>query len=157
MELMPVDFDRWASLKEDPVLKSMTEAEIARTRINNLRKKRLRRIAGSLLLLHKERLDFLKEMDKTNIKDPVPPPAGPRPKDPNRVADCPEFGYIQEYLFKNRLQLALDSMDFEMPENTLYSYIITNGNITLPQGSKFEPKMWRAFLQVCHQRKHLFK
>jgi hypothetical protein len=154
-ETIPVAFDKWTSLKEDPLLKSMTEGEIARTKIDNLKKKRLRRIAGAVLLIQQKRLEILNEMDKSDITAAVPPPPGPKPKAPTIV--CPEFGYIQEYLFKNRLQLALDTMDFEMPENTLYSYMITQGNITLEGGSKLEPEMWRSFPQLCERRKHLFK
>jgi len=152
---IPVAFDRWTTLKEDPLNAGMTEGEIARTRIDNQKKKRLRRIAGALLLIQKERVEILKEMEKTDITDAGPAQQGPKPKKP--LLECPEFGYIQEHLFKNRMQLALDTMDFDMPENTLYSYIMTQGNIALEHGSKLEPEMWRSFLQICDRRKHLFK
>jgi hypothetical protein len=47
------------------------------------------------------------------------------------LAPSIRFIEIRKFLFENRLELALDTMDFPMPEHTLYNYIIEGGGIQL--------------------------
>lgn len=57
---------------------------------------------------------------------------------------------IKEYMLQHRFELALDSMDFPMPENTLLSYILKEGGITI---NHIE---WRNFLIKCNRDDTLF-
>jgi len=41
------------------------------------------------------------------------------------------YDEIRNHLVQNRLELALDTMDFPMPENTLYFYILEVGGIEI--------------------------
>lgn len=69
------------------------------------------------------------------------------------VPSCPRWSEITEYLFDNRgpLELALDSMTFDMPEATLYRYIMDRG------GLKITPQEFRVFLRHCDHSNDLFK
>jgi len=76
------------------------------------------------------------------------------PKQPPEVlsrAPSVQFNEIRNFLFGNRLVLALGTMDFPMPEHTLYNYILMQGGIPL------EADEWRAFLRVCHDTENLFR
>lgn len=66
------------------------------------------------------------------------------PRDHSRDSD------IEKYLFENRLELALDTMDFPMPENTMFGYIIDNGGLVI------DLYAWRSFLIKCKEQKRLF-
>lgn len=66
------------------------------------------------------------------------------------VPHCPRFAEITNYLLQNRGegQLCLDTMNFAIPEWTLFRYIDTyNGN----QGNGFQltPQEWRVFIDTC--------
>jgi hypothetical protein len=69
------------------------------------------------------------------------------------VPACPRWFEITEYLFDNRgpLELALDTMTFDMPEATLYRYIMNRGGLNITTGE------WRVFLRHCNFRDDLFK
>jgi hypothetical protein len=62
---------------------------------------------------------------------------------------CPAFNQIQDYLFGNRLQLALDTTGW-IPENTMYHYIRRNGGLDISVST------WRSFLLWCNQLEYLF-
>jgi len=74
---------------------------------------------------------------------PILPPYEPEP-------ECPQFHHIQKYLFRNRLQLALDTMT-KLPENLMYHYILENGGLNISVST------WRSFLLVCTRRHILFE
>lgn len=67
---------------------------------------------------------------------------------------CPRWNEITQYLFNNRgpLDLALDTMDFDMPEQNLYKYILDRG---IPGG--LTPREFRNFLINAHSRGVLFE
>jgi len=58
---------------------------------------------------------------------------------------------IQQFLFANWDALALESMDFEIPEHLLYSYVVRAGL------SDLTPTDWRAFLLECTRTAELFR
>jgi hypothetical protein len=63
---------------------------------------------------------------------------------------CKWFNEIKDFLLKHRLQLALDTVDFPMPEHTLYAYILAEGGLSLTADE------WRNFLRVCDDTSTLF-
>lgn len=81
-----------------------------------------------------------------------PTSPGPEPPDtpnlPNTdVFTCPRYEDIIRYLFGNRVdELALDTMDFPMPEPTLLRYITRHGFEITP-----------VEFRDCHQEKKLFR
>lgn len=66
------------------------------------------------------------------------------------AGDESRYDEIQQYIFQHRLELALDTMDFPMPENTLFSYILKDGGISIDHVE------WRNFLLKCNQDDILF-
>lgn len=76
-----------------------------------------------------------------------PPPTPPPYHQPPTT--CSEFDEIEECLFRNRQELALDTAGW-MPENAMYHYIKWNGGLDI------DVPTWRAFLQICDEREHLF-
>ena len=73
-------------------------------------------------------------------------------EDPEPKPNCPRWEEIVGYVLRNRgpLELAWDTMNFEIPEPTLYRYIMKRG------GLKITPMEWRAFLRVANYRGELF-
>lgn len=67
--------------------------------------------------------------------------------------DKQRYFQISQYLFDNRLplELALDTMDFDMPEATLYRYIQNRGGLTI------KPQEWRNFLLYTDSQNLLFR
>ncbi|CZR60774.1 uncharacterized protein PAC_10670 [Phialocephala subalpina] len=65
---------------------------------------------------------------------------------------CPRYGEIKTYCLDNRnpLQLAFDSMDFDIPEPTMFRYIQDRGGINL------SAEEFRSFLHCCNTKKELF-
>ena len=89
--------------------------------------------------------------------------AGPLPPEPEYEDDageteeeekfeCPRWDEFTQYLFADRAppQLALDTMDFDIPEPTLYRYIIDRGGLLIT------PAEFRQFLFTANNRKQLF-
>lgn len=68
------------------------------------------------------------------------------------VYSCPRYDEIKAYLCRNRHyeQLALDTMDFDMPERTLYRYILDRG------GLEITPLEFRNFLYTASERREMF-
>ncbi|KAF7943777.1 uncharacterized protein EAE97_005847 [Botrytis byssoidea] len=64
---------------------------------------------------------------------------------------CPRFDEISRYLINNRRELALHTMCFAMPENTLRDYILRLG------GLEISAKEWRAYLLHCEAVPYLFR
>lgn len=144
--------DAWSNIPEIAIdAMRMSENQIKVIEIENQRIKRNSRIANSLRALKEQRQATKAAHAQGNLANyiPISPDLDPEPSVP--LPDCPEFTQIQQYLFANRRELALDSMNFPMPEYTLYSYILASGGISLT------PDMWRAFLEVCNHTPYLFK
>jgi len=142
----------WSNIPEIPIDRTrMSTSEIKIIELENGRINRNRRIANSLRALKEQRQAIKATHAQGDLANyiPISPDLDPQPKFP--LTDCPQFTQIQQYLFANRQELALDSMNFPMPECTLYSYILANGGITLT------PDIWRAFLEICNHTPYLFK
>jgi hypothetical protein len=78
--------------------------------------------------------------------------AAPRPPTrPAESASCARYPEIRAFLFANRLVLALDTLNFRMPEHMMYTHILRTCKIDLTA------EEWRSFLEACHVRKLLFK
>ncbi|ESZ96997.1 hypothetical protein SBOR_2613 [Sclerotinia borealis F-4128] len=69
----------------------------------------------------------------------------------NDLPPCPRFDETSTYLIDNRRQLALHTMCFVMPENTLRDYILRLGGLAI---SAYE---WRAYLLHCEALPYLFR
>lgn len=67
--------------------------------------------------------------------------------------ECPRWDEITQYLFQNRgpLELAINTMTFEMSEPTFYRYIRERGSLDIT------PAEFRDFLKVAHRRRLLFR
>lgn len=118
-------------------------------RFENARRRRGKRITDALAqyMAQMETIDDIQS--QAILFNQALPPKLP-PEVPS-LAPCPRFNEIQNFLFKNRLELALDSMDFPVPEHTLYNYILERGGIQL------DADEWRAFLRICRDKKNLFR
>lgn len=68
------------------------------------------------------------------------------------VYSCPRYDEIKAYLCQNRHyeQLALDTMDFDIPERTLYRYILDRGGLGIT------PLEFRNFLYTASERREMF-
>ncbi|KAI9647260.1 hypothetical protein NHQ30_003643 [Ciborinia camelliae] len=71
--------------------------------------------------------------------------------DEEEIPPCPRYDEIKTYLFRQRRELAIDTMRFKMPEHTLHQYIRRNGGIAL------SAEEWRGFLLNCVERTELFR
>jgi len=70
--------------------------------------------------------------------------------EPRFEPPCPQFDEIRQFLYANRTSLVLDTMDFEIPEHLLYSYVVAAGLMDLT------PTEWRGFLIQCNRTAELF-
>ena len=70
-----------------------------------------------------------------------------------KTFECPRWGEITRYLFNNRGpgELALDTMIFDMPEPTLYKYILERGGLDITT------EEFRQFLAFADYKKELFR
>lgn len=85
--------------------------------------------------------------DRQRLHGPV---AQPDPQLPPQRPNCPRFEEIRRYIKNNRLELALDTLDFPMPEHVMYAHILRRGGIKLTADE------WRTFLELCNFRRLLF-
>ena len=134
----------------------MTDYQVTAARYENARRKRLRTLRRLMALNEEGRRQHMIAL---------------KPKNDNKVEDemntqrhalqlhqqrgppliCDRFDNIVTFLVANRHQLALDSMYFTMPENTLLGHINRLGTLFhLTRGH------FRIFLRVCMQRQILF-
>ncbi len=124
-----------------PLSDDMTESEEVLTRAENARRTRaaqiLRRVSSRVKL----------------PPEPLEYPDDPDPVEPEHV--CLRWDEIAQFLFDNREpgKLALDSLDFPMPEQTMLSHVV---NLAVPPFA-ITAEEFREFLWVCHQRRLLFR
>ena len=87
---------------------------------------------------------------------PTTPFDAPIHKEPERIGrgECPRYDEIRRFMCgrKGRRDLALDTMNFVMPEHTMLGYIVDNGTLK----PELQPDEWRNFLVVAHHSKELF-
>ncbi|KAH7360491.1 hypothetical protein BKA65DRAFT_186147 [Rhexocercosporidium sp. MPI-PUGE-AT-0058] len=86
---------------------------------------------------------------------PRPPPSPRRPPVSGPLSrSIPVMGVrhaeIKDYLFKNTRELALDTMDFSMPEHILFDYVLVNGGLNITADE------WRDFLVTTIENQLLF-
>jgi hypothetical protein len=81
-------------------------------------------------------------------------PDDPRPPDKIAKSKCLRYDQIRKFLCRRRIRrdLALETMNFVMPEHTLLGYIIAHGGLQ----PELQPEEWRNFLVVAHHTKELF-
>jgi hypothetical protein len=135
------------------------EMDIAEDRINSTS-------IGSRNLVNINELEDRRRVEADRIRNLAKRPltARERPPSPTSLSDlddgsdfpviydCPRYSEIKDYLLANRHhgQLALDSMDFHIPEPTFYRYIIDCGGLAIT------PLELRNFLYTTHLRQELF-
>ena len=144
----------WQNLPNRPNIRldpHMTEEAITEATMENARRRRADRILAQLQIQFSARItsnstELAVQAYTAKLNGKLPPvkPAYIEPP-----VKCPEFGDIDKYLFRNRLQLALDTTSW-MPENTMYHYIRRNGGLDI------DVSTWRAFLLRCNQMEYLF-
>jgi hypothetical protein len=134
-------------LSPTPIDDEMSDADKAVLDFENERIRRARRIRDQLSVL----LDTASTIKQTQGNIRVSGPSSHCPFPPR--SECPKstrFNEIRDYLFENRLELALDTLNFQMPEHIMYAHILRNGKIDLTADE------WRSFLEVCHYKKLFF-
>jgi len=138
------------------ISESMPEAKKALYRLENRRREQVRQI----LYLLQTKQDFVKNQrtdpdDRRDVYDAYEDSASDtEDEEVVRISTaCPRWDEICQYLFNNRgpNELAWESMDFEIPEWTLYRYIQFRGGLNL------SPTEWHDFLVVASERKELFR
>jgi hypothetical protein len=121
----------------------MSSAEIAAVDLENDRRKQASKTCNGIA---KNLGDWPESFQSTHqtFESTVEPPekAG--------WEDCPRFTEIRDYLFCNRRELALDTMESPIPENTMLRYILANGGLALV------PEEWKYFLCICEQFDFIF-
>jgi hypothetical protein len=128
---------------------AMSLTEIAAADLENNRRKQVVRIRQSID-------DNFATLPVSHSPPPSPSPLRVkyRKVTPSQKVDlercCPRFDEIKEYLFRNRRELALDTLNFAIPEHTMLGYILANGGLALT------PEEWKYFLSVCGHSKLFF-
>jgi hypothetical protein len=128
---------------------TMTAEQIILSNFENTRKVRAKRVRNQLLYLRQSAYVIAEIQTKAILVDANTAPR-PGPEKPE-IPFSPRWHEIIDYLFNNRLELALDTMDFRMPQHTLYDYVMRREEISLSSDE------WRDFLEVCSAMKLLFK
>jgi hypothetical protein len=130
-----------------PIDYEMSDADKAVLDFENERIIRARCIRDQLSVL----LDTASTIKQTQGNIRVTGRSSHRPFPPR--PECPRstrFNEIRDDLFEQRLELALDTLNFPMPEHVMYAHIPRNGKIGLTTDE------WRSFLEICHYRKLFF-
>lgn len=143
------DYNDPLGFVEFPIDQRASPEEQMATEIENTRRRRAQRITEGLYLYLNEReeINELQHQAVLTHKNLLPR----LPLENEFIAPCPRFNEIRDFLFNNRLELALDTLDFQMPEHTLYNYIVVTRRVLLSADE------WRAFLRICVRDNTLFK
>jgi len=147
-----VQVNNFLHQKHIPIDESkMSQAEIIEARLENERTSRAIQIqlqigAGSKRSAEWPDFPHAAEAIEEYMRGRQP---APRPVFADPPLVCPRFREIQDYLFGNRLELALDTMP-RLPLPTLYHYILENG------GLKINLDELRSFVRICHDAKYVF-
>lgn len=170
--------DQW-TLEPDGIIKdgvtisdSMSEDEKRAAEVENLRRRRAERIHTAL---HQSADDRRKAADSLKARDGLhneqtvesEAPSSQTPgHGPSTARDdddatteysedvppsCRRFWTIRRYLLKHRNQgqLCLDTMNFDMPEHTLFHYINRYGDDSDHESLPLTFDEWREFLKEC--------
>ncbi|PBP19973.1 hypothetical protein BUE80_DR009195 [Diplocarpon rosae] len=123
-----------------PLNRGMSTAERTRVKAENARRRQAQDILGRMTSLISVRAPEIEAVDD--------------PDSPEPVCECPRWDMIAEYMFAHREpgDLALDTLDFPMPEQTMFKHVHDDG-LGMPGITPYE---FRDFLRVCNQKKLLF-
>jgi hypothetical protein len=126
----------------------LTEDDKRAVDFENDRIKRASRINASILQHLDDERDIKRQQKNETLSGPAsqPPPPVPAPRAP--ICVC--FDEVRNFLFAHRLQLALDTLDFRMPEHVMYIHMIRTGETEITADE------WRSFLELCENNHILF-
>lgn len=127
---------------------SLSEGEQTALEFHNQQNARARRIRDQLqTYTNSANVIMETQQDMILFGQAIPPPPEKLPGYPS----CTRYVEIQDYLFANRLELALDTLNFKMPEHVMFAHVSRKGGLNITADE------WRAFLEVCEFRRVLFK
>ncbi|CZR51320.1 uncharacterized protein PAC_01195 [Phialocephala subalpina] len=134
-----------------PIWTSMTPTEVSETEYENPRRATATRIQKARDKAYARGQASVHAARYPNAIPSIPAPSTEQEEAPS----CPRYQSIRQYIPANRGQgaLCLDTMHFEMPENTLLNYIVLLGGIQ-PQITVEE---WRAYLRIADGSGDLFR
>jgi hypothetical protein len=120
----------------------MTLDEIAAAEMENTRRQETSRIRDNIIGDSVDRTNVcfeeLENLPDRNVSPPI-----------DRT-ECPRYDAIKQFLIDKQRELALDTMDFEMPEHSMLNHITEMGvNITIDE--------WCKFLTIAHHAQELFE
>ncbi|KAI6716060.1 hypothetical protein JHW43_001444 [Diplocarpon mali] len=123
-----------------PLDRSMSAAEQTRVRAENAQRQQAQDVLRQMTSRIVVRAPEMEDAD-----DPDPP---------EPVYECARWDAIAQYMCAHRApgDLALDTLDFPMPEQTMFRHVHDDG-LGMPG---ITPDEFRDFLRVCNQRKLLF-
>lgn len=155
LQVNPSGRPTWITIHTPPVVvdllpigDELPASERVAREFENRRRERAQRIRDQLNMFKAEaKSKVTAQSGIALIGQVIQRPPDPPPETPL----CARFSEIQDYLFTNRLELALDTLNFKMPEHVMYSHILRNGGLDITADE------WRSFLEVCEYRKILFK
>jgi hypothetical protein len=118
-------------------------------KMENDRRERTKRITNAAYLSQAEKA---KGGEVTDDIKTVTFQEAPKSRPPNDLdtAPCPRYDFISDYLLQNAKELALDTLNFRMPDHTMMSHILHLGELVLDYDE------WTSFLLDTHKRKLLF-
>lgn len=134
-----------------PVIDINAPDDMTAPKIEQMRVQRAKRIKNALDLALARRQAIQEKLPPiflANRRLWFDPPGLGSPFEASVLPSCPRYNEISQYLLKNRMQgkLCLDTMRFNIPENTLLNYILDL------EGLVVSPEEWRAFLRVSDSK-----
>ena len=129
--------------------KNTSESAVQAAKIENDRQERTKRITRAAYLSQAEKAkrgEVTDEIKTVNFREP---PKTRLPNDADTVP-CSRYDVISEYIRHNAKELALDTLNFRMPDHTMLSHILHLGGFSLDYDE------WTSFLLDTHKRKLLF-
>lgn len=129
--------------------KNASASAIKAAKMEDDRRERTKRIANAAYLSQAEKVkrgEVTDEIKTVNLQE------SPKSRPPNdsETVPCPRYELISDYLRKNVEELALDSLNFRMPDHMMMSHILHLGGLVI------EYDEWTSFLLDTHKRKLLF-
>ncbi|KAE9376538.1 hypothetical protein N431DRAFT_462367 [Stipitochalara longipes BDJ] len=133
-------------VRDNAIIKDrMTDNEKQTINFENDRRAQTRRVKAAMEQLRSVPKPAVPQQISTSSTGQVNNYIEPRFEPPSY-----QFYKIRQFLFANRVSLALDSLNFEIPEHLLYSYIVEAGL------SDLSPTEWRGFLIQCSKNSYIF-
>jgi hypothetical protein len=135
-----------------PLTNKMNLAEATAARIQNTRVRSLERIKSAMDLADAQRRELQEKLKLPKVGLGLEAPDNGGVFEEIAPLSCPRYKEISQYLLANRRQgkLCLDTMKFEIAENTLLNYILELGGLVI------SPEEWRDFLRVSEAKQGEF-